>query len=177
MKYGSIFWLTGMSGAGKSTLASTLKSKFNKNLRIKIVDGDIIRDKDDSKLSFSYNDVLLNNSRIANYCKAIRLDYDLIIVAVIAPYDEIRLIIRNILEPNFHLVYLKSDINSLKDRDTKGLYLSADKGLITNLIGYSESNPYEEPSNAELVIDTSNLSHEKDSFSKLYKYVSEKISC
>ena len=176
MKNTPIFWLTGMSGSGKSTLASELELIISKSYKICIVDGDDVRDEDDTKLGFGYDDVLINNSRIANYCNNIRSEYDLVIVPVIAPYNDIRLITRKSLDPNFHLVYLKSDIKSLRDRDTKGLYLASDKGLITDLIGYSESNPYEAPANAELVIDTSNMANQRDSVSIFYEYVNSIVS-
>ena len=176
MKNTPVFWLTGMSGSGKSTLASGLESIISKSYKICIVDGDDVRDKDDTKLGFGYDDVLINNSRIANYCNNIRSEYDLIIVPVIAPYNDIRLITRKSLEPNFHLVYLKSDIKSLRDRDTKGLYLASDKGRITDLIGYSESNPYEVPIKPELVINTSNKASQRESVSIFYKYVDNIIS-
>ena len=71
---------------------------------------------------------------------------------VISPYDEIRKEVRNLLSPMFHLVFLKAGIESLRSRDTKGLYAAADRGEITDLIGYSKCNPYEIPTDAEIVI-------------------------
>jgi adenylylsulfate kinase-like enzyme len=61
-----------------------------------------------------------------------------------------------LLEPYYHLVYVEADIDSLKKRDTKGLYKAADQGLINNLIGYSEINPYDKPSDADFVVNTDN---------------------
>ena len=71
------------------------------------------------------------------------------------------------LEPNFHLIYLKTNIESLKERDPKGLYSAADSGLIKNLIGYCDSTPYEEPNNCELVINTSKGNSLKKASDKL----------
>ena len=71
-------------------------------------------------------------------------------------YDDVRKKTRLLLEPYYHLVYVEADINSLKTRDTKGLYKASDEGLINNLIGYSEINPYEAPSDANFVVNTSN---------------------
>ena len=161
-----------MSGSGKTSLASELESIVSRNYKISIVDGDNVRDGDITKLGFGYEDVLINNSRIANYCDEIRSDYDLVLVPVISPYNDIRLKIRKMLEPNFHLIYLNSDIESLRNRDTKGLYLDSDNGLISDLIGYSKTNPYEIPENAELVIDTGDLVKQSHSVSIIYKYVS-----
>ena len=62
------------------------------------------------------------------------------------------------LGPYYHLVYVETDIDSLKKRDTKGLYKAADQGLINDLIGYSEINPYDKPSDADFVVNTDNVS-------------------
>ena len=94
---------------------------------------------------------------------------------VISPYEEVRIEIRTILEPNFHLVYLQADIESLKHRDTKGLYSAADRGDINDLIGYSEINPYDEPNSPELVISTANKVSLEESFSTLFDYVNKAI--
>jgi len=170
----AIVWLTGMSGSGKSTLANRLKEILTKkNKRILIIDGDSIRDLYKDKLGFGVNDVRLNNTRIADMCNKNRGVFDLIIVPVISPYEEIRQEVRKILEPNFHLVYLKTDINSLKDRDTKGLYAASDRGNIDNLIGYSDINPYDKPKNPELIVCTSNNTSIDESFSRVFDYVIE----
>jgi len=75
------------------------------------------------------------------------------------------------LEPNFHLIYLKTDIDSLKERDVKGLYAAADRGEINGLIGYSDEHPYNEPNNAELIIPTGSNTSLNKSFNLLLEYV------
>lgn len=166
-----VIWFTGMSGSGKTTLALVLKEfLLLKRQKVYILDGDDIRNKYGNRLGFGYEDVLENNIRIANLCNQYRKEYDVIIVPVISPYGGIRSHVRKILEPNFHLVYLRADIASLRIRDTKGLYLSADKGLINDLIGYSRHNPYEEPNDAELIIDTGIDSDKDKSISYLIDY-------
>jgi adenylylsulfate kinase-like enzyme len=50
--------------------------------------------------------------------------------------------VKLLLEPYYHLVYIEANINSLKDRDPKGLYNAADQGEIKDLVGYSDINPY-----------------------------------
>jgi len=175
-KSSPVIWLTGMSGSGKSTISSGIKEYFRKKgYNLYVLDGDDIRDKDEKKLGFGHADVMVNNLRIANLCAQIRSRYDAIIIPVISPYDDIRLKVRRLLEPNFHLIYLKADIDSLRERDTKGLYAAADKGAITDLIGYSEVNPYHEPKNADIVIDTSrNISLEL-SKKKIFGYINRQI--
>jgi|SaaInlStandDraft_7_1057024.scaffolds.fasta_scaffold16258_4 adenylyl-sulfate kinase len=172
----AIIWLTGMSGSGKSTLANLLMRRIEKNGRkVLIIDGDSVRDGDDQKLGFGIGDVRINNTRIASICSNQRNEFDVVIVPVISPYEEVRIEIRTILEPNFHLVYLQADIESLKHRDTKGLYSAADRGDINDLIGYSEINPYDEPNSPELVISTANKVSLEESFSTLFDYVNKAI--
>ena len=65
----SILWLTGMSGSGKSTLATCIQQMCESyKYKTRIIDGDDIRDKDEKKLGFGYDDVLKNNLRIAEFC-------------------------------------------------------------------------------------------------------------
>lgn len=171
-----VIWLSGMSGSGKSTLSNELEALFvDKGYTVRIVDGDDVRDKDENKLGFGRDDVLVNNLRIADFCNQLRVQYDAIIVPVISPYAEIRMQVRKALSPNFHLVYLKVDIQSLRERDPKGLYAAADRGEIKDLIGYSEVNPYDEPDNAELVIDTGGHVTIEDSQKQLFDYINRMI--
>ena len=160
-----------MSGSGKSTLAEYVENYYKNKCKICIIDGDDVRDKDTEKLGFDYKDVLKNNLRIAKLCLKLKNQgFDMVLVPVISPYEEVRKKIRLILKSYIHLVYVKTDINSLKKRDTKGLYAAADKGVINDLIGYSDINPYDEPDNAEIIIDTSRATFNQ-SKDKLLNYI------
>ena len=75
----------------------------------------------------------------------------------------------------FHLIFLEANIESLRSRDTKGLYAAADRGEITDLIGYSKCNPYEIPTDAEVVIDTGRDSTVEESKQKVSDYVNHAI--
>ncbi len=179
MSYDSfnVLWLTGMSGAGKSTLASYIED-FCKKKKFKVytIDGDEVRDKDVKKLGFDYKDVLKNNLRIAELCLDLKdRGFNIVLVPVISPYGEIRKKVRSILEPYLHLVYVRADIDSLKRRDTKGLYAAADNGVINDLIGYSEINPYDEPNNAEIVVDTSQKISLEASKNRVLSYIEDRI--
>ena len=166
-----------MSGSGKSTLASYIES-FCKKKKFKVytIDGDKVRDKDMEKLGFGYKDVLKNNLRIAELCLDLKdRGFNVVLVPVISPYEEIRNKIRSILEPNLHLVYVKADIDSLKKRDTKGLYAASDKGDINDLIGSSEIHPYDEPRNAEIIVDTGMGKSLESSKNKVLNYIEKHI--
>jgi adenylylsulfate kinase-like enzyme len=151
-----ILWLTGMSGSGKSTLANYIKQVCQeRGYKSIIIDGDDVRNMDDKKLGFGFDDVLINNLRIARYClKQKNSGFSVVIVPVISPYEKVRIKVKDLLSPFFHLIYIKADIDSLKDRDTKGLYLAADNGKINDLIGYSNINPYEEPVDPSIIVNT-----------------------
>ena len=162
-----------MSGSGKSSLAEYIKDTYQKEgYSVRIIDGDDIRDRDVEKLGFGRKDVEVNNLRIAKLCLDSKdSEFDLILVPVISPYDEVRKRTRSLLEPYYHLVYVETDIDSLKKRDTKGLYKAADQGLINDLIGYSEINPYDKPSDADFVINTNNNTLLNDSKQSLLGFV------
>ena len=159
MKQGSVFWCTGMSGVGKSTLASYAKNELEeKGKSVLILDGDVVRDNYRVKLGFDRQDVKKNNFNVAKICSHERKQYDLLIVPIISPIETVRRKLREILSPNYHLIYITAKITSLRERDTKKLYEKADQGKITDLIGYSVSNPYDIPTDYDLKIDTSNPS-------------------
>jgi adenylylsulfate kinase len=176
MSKNPVIWLTGMSGSGKTTLANYLKDYLKtKDCEGVVIDGDSVRDLDKKKIGFGVDDVLMNNTRIASLCEDKRRKYDFVLVPVISPYEEVRQKIRKILEPNFHLVYLKTDIDLLKSRDTKGLYAAADRGEIKDLVGYSDVNPYDEPINPELIILMSNDQSVNNSFNIIFDYFKKTI--
>ncbi len=162
-----VLWFTGMSGAGKTTLANLLYEQTNNDhFKVLILDGDIIRDKYPVKLGFEKSDVEFNNMNVVDLCNDSKSDYDLILVPIISPFDDIRKKVRSKLNPDFKLVYIKTDIDLLKKRDVKGLYLKADTGEINNLIGYSKGSPYDIPSDADIIIDTSKT--EEESLDELF---------
>jgi len=168
MKKATIFWCTGMSGAGKSTLASYAFDKLKeRGLQVYILDGDVVRENYDIQLGFGREDVERNNLNVARLCEIERGNYDIIIVPIISPIDIVRLAVRKLLSPEYYLIYIEANIDSLRKRDPKGLYEKAEKGEILDLIGYSDSNPYHIPTDADFVIDTSN-SHEVEKSKKKF---------
>ena len=167
-----IIWFTGMSGSGKSTLSIELKKKLHNNgYKVQVIDGDTIRDNYTTQLGFGRKDVLTNNLNIAQKCLESRNSCDVILVPVISPYQEVRSEVRKLLNPNFHLIYLTTTLENLKTRDTKGLYAQADSGVIKDLIGYSSTTPYEEPEDAELIIETTNQNTINQSIAQLFNYI------
>ncbi len=151
-----ILWFTGMSGAGKSYYSSYIAKNYS-NYKINILDGDIIRDKYEIPVGFTYKDICRNNLIIKDIVKDVYQNYDLTIISVISPYEDIRNQIKNEFKDDISFIYMYADIESLKERDTKDLYRKADNKEILNLIGYSnkKESRYEQPICADLTLDTS----------------------
>lgn len=164
-------WLTGLSGSGKTTVsyavAQELK-KINPDLKIEILDGDEIRENLCKDLGFNKEDRLTNIQRIAFLAGKISKHGVLVLVPVIAPYQEARQKAKELSE-NFCEVFVKASINEVSKRDVKGLYKKALAGEIKNFTGISDV--YEEPKNPDLVLDTENESLE-ESVAKLINYFS-----
>ena len=175
-KKSQIVWFTGMSGTGKSYYSKFIEEKLsNNNKQVNLIDGDVIRDRYKIKVGFEYNEICANNRNIARICEKEYKEYDITIVSVISPYELIRQEIKNRFQDDFLLIYVYSDINSLKDRDTKGLYKKADMGLIDNLIGYSKKSIYEPPVSPDLTLDTSNNINPSENIKLLDSFINKNI--
>ena len=137
---------------------------------IKIFDGDYVREHINSHLSFSPKDIIENSKIIASLCSKNRSVADIIFVPVITPFNQSRDFLKQQLEPGFHLIYIKTDLDSVVSRDVKGLYARALKGEILNFIGIDPKVPFESPTFKNLEIDTSRLSV-RESSKKLNNYI------
>ena len=164
-KESKIIWLTGMSGSGKSFYSKYLYDKYKSlGKKIQILDGDTIRDKYDTPLGYSQEDIFKNNMFIANICENEYKNYDITLVSVISPYESIRRKIKEKFKNNIYFVYVNADIESLKARDTKKLYFKADNNEIKDLIGYSKISKYEKPGNPDLILNTSKNNKPDDNY-------------
>lgn len=149
---GFTLWFTGLSGAGKSTLARRMEALFReRNLKVEVLDGDVVRTNLSKGLGFSKEDRDTNIRRIGFVCKLLTRNDVIAIAAAISPYREIRDEVRRDIG-NFVEIYVRCPLEVLMARDVKGLYKKALAGEITNFTGVSD--PYEEPLNPEVVVDT-----------------------
>lgn len=148
-----LLWLTGLSGSGKSTIANALEQElFKSDHHSYILDGDNVRQGLNKDLGFSDEDRVENIRRIAEMSKLF-VDAGMIVVtAFISPFKNERKLARDLLdEGEFIEVYVKAPLSVCEERDPKGLYKKARKGEIKNFTGID--SPYEEPENAEIVLD------------------------
>jgi len=149
---GFVIWLTGLPGSGKTTIAQKLlKELKQRNLKVELFDGDEVRRNLSKGLGFSKEDRDTHNKRIIYVCKLLTRNSVNAIVSLISPYRSTRAYARQNL-PKFVETYLKCSIEECIRRDPKGLYKKALAGEITNMTGIQD--PYEEPQNPELTLDT-----------------------
>ena len=157
---GFTVFFTGLSGSGKSTIANALMVKLLEDGRrpVTLLDGDVVRKNLSSELSFSKEHRDLNIQRIGYVASEITKNGGIAICAPIAPYTATRRYVRNLIEPlgGFLEIHVATSLEECERRDRKGLYKLAREGKIKEFTGISD--PYEVPENAELVIQTEELS-------------------
>ncbi len=160
---GFTVFFTGLSGSGKSTIANALMVKLLEagGRPVTLLDGDLVRKNLSSELGFSKEHRDINIRRIGWVASEITKNGGIAICAPIAPYRNVRLEVREEIEPlgGFALVHVATSLEVCEQRDRKGLYAKARAGIIKEFTGISD--PYEEPENAELVIDTADCTPEQ----------------
>lgn len=162
-RQGFTIFFTGLSGSGKSTIANVLSVKFLEagGRPVTLLDGDLVRKHLSSELGFSKEHRDINIRRIGFVASEITKNGGIAICAPIAPYDSVRKDVRGMVHPHggFILVHLATSLEACEARDRKGLYAKARAGLVQQFTGISD--PYEAPNDAEVVIDTANVTPEE----------------
>jgi sulfate adenylyltransferase len=157
---GLVVFCTGLSGSGKSTLARDLRDALLErgDRTVSLLDGDLVRRLLSAGLSFSRQDRDLNIARIGYVAAEVARHGGIAICAPIAPYAAARAAARAMVAQtgDFVLVHVSTPLEVCEARDRKGLYAKARAGVIGSFTGISD--PYEEPADADLAIDTSVLS-------------------
>ena len=162
-RQGLTIFFTGLSGSGKSTIANVLLVKLLEmgGRPVTLLDGDLVRKNLSSELGFSKEHRDLNIKRIGYVASEITKNGGVAICAPIAPYDSVRKEVRSMVEPlgGFILVHVATSVEVCEQRDRKGLYAKARAGIIKEFTGVSD--PYETPDDADIVIDTADLTAEE----------------
>ncbi|MCF8053265.1 MAG: bifunctional sulfate adenylyltransferase/adenylylsulfate kinase [Desulfobacterales bacterium] len=158
-RQGFTIFCTGLSGAGKSTVAKVLYARFQEigKRPVTLLDGDIVRLNLSSELGFSREDRDLNVRRIGFVASEITKNRGIAICAPIAPYRQTRRQIRSVIEQygGFVEVHVNTPLEVCEGRDRKGMYAKARAGLIKGFTGVDD--PYESPEQAEVSIDTTDM--------------------
>lgn len=158
---GLCIWLTGLSGAGKSTLATRLEDELHQaGIRTYLLDGDNVRHGLSSDLGFSDADRSEHIRRVANVSKLFVDAGVVVLTALISPFESDRELARSQFdEQSFLEVFVDCPIDVCAQRDPKGLYDKAKRGLIKQFTGIS--SPYERPATPDITVDTTNSSIEE----------------
>lgn len=174
IKYGKkkiepfVLWFTGLPLSGKTTIADLVykKLKNHENLMLQRLDSKDIRELI-PEIGYSKKERILHLKRVAFLIKTLQSNSISVVASFVSPYEEIRTFIRENTR-NFIEVYVKANLSSCMERDYKGVYEKANKGEIKNLTGIHE--PYDEPKNAEIILDTDKFSPEELA-SMVYNYI------
>ena len=172
-----IIQFTGLSGSGKTTLALALKERLSKqNIEVEILDGDDCRKTICKDLGFSKEDRIENIRRLGAAANSLKHKRKIVIIAAINPFQSIREELKE--KYNASIVWINCDLQSLIERDTKGLYKRAllpdgNQEKVYNLSGINAE--YEEPENAELIIST-DLQTVNQSITLLQQFVVDKLA-
>ena len=160
---GVTVFFTGLSGSGKSTIANALFVKFLElgGRPVTLLDGDIVRKHLSSELGFSKAHRDINIMRIGFVASEITKNGGIALCAPIAPYDALRKEVRGMIQPygGFVLVHLATPLEVCEQRDRKGMYAKARAGILKEFTGISD--PYEAPEDAEITLDTTDLTPEQ----------------
>ena len=164
----SCILLTGLSGSGKTTLGRKLLDALKKNnVTCVLLDGDNLRNGLNSNLRFSRSDRKENARRVAEVAKLFLAEDTIVIITIIAPFHEDRVMMKNIIGiKNFFMFYIECPLEICKNRDVKGLYQQVELGLLTDFTGISSA--YEIPQDFDLKIDTANITIDNNIDTMLY---------
>jgi len=161
-KQGFTVFMTGLPSSGKSTLANALALKLRElsGRQVTILDGDVIRTHLSHGLGFSREDREQNVTRVGFVAKEISRHGGIVICALVSPFARPRELVRQMIKEvaGYVEVYVATPLAVCENRDRKGMYKKAREGVIKQFTGVSD--PYEEPTAAEITINTDSLSPE-----------------
>ena len=173
---GFTLWFTGLSGSGKTTISELVAPELERRgLLVERLDGDVVRTHLSYGLGFSKADRDANIERIGWVASRLTRAGAAVVVSAISPYEEARRTARALVEEHgpFVEVYVATPVEECERRDVKGLYAKARAGEIPEFTGVSD--PYEEPANPELRIDTT--AHDPEESARLVLAKLEELGC
>ncbi len=164
---GFVVWLTGLSGSGKTTICRVLQTQLEElGYRVELLDGDEVRKQLSPDLGFTKNDRETHARRVVYLSRLLAKNGIVTLVSLIAPYRSFREYARKEIV-DYVEVFVKTPLEICIKRDPKGLYKKALKGEITDMTGIQD--PYEEPLNPEVLVETDRNTVEESSDKILQK--------
>jgi adenylyl-sulfate kinase len=163
---GFTLWFTGLSGSGKTTLSRQVEEiLLERGMKVEVLDGDVVRTNLSKGLGFSKEDRDTNIRRIGFVCNLLTRNDVVAIAAAISPYQDIRDENRKLIG-SYIEVFCKCPLETLKERDPKGLYKKVEAGEIKHVTGVDD--PYEDPKDPEVLVETDKET-EEESLAKIIK--------
>lgn len=156
-----VLWFTGLSGSGKSTIANAVEQRLAQMHRHTfLLDGDNVRHGLNKDLGFTEADRIENIRRVGEVAKLMADAGLIVLTAFISPFRAERQMVREMLgEGEFIEIFVDTPLEVAESRDVKGLYKKARSGELKNFTGID--SPYEEPQNAEIRVNTVDMSIEE----------------
>ncbi|XEC93769.1 adenylyl-sulfate kinase [Paenibacillus tarimensis] len=149
---GAVLWFTGLSGAGKSTICGSLQNELmSAGYSVEWLDGDVLRKELPFELGFTREDRMKQIKVSAYIADLLSRNGVIVLASFITPYEEMRNYCRKRITA-YHEIYVKCPLETCMRRDVKGLYKLALQGKINRFTGISD--PFEEPGNADLTVNT-----------------------
>lgn len=161
---GFTLWFTGLPSSGKSTVAKEVENELRRRgLKVENLDADGLRKNLHPDLGFTKEERGINNRRIGFISKLLTKNDITTIVAAVSPFKEYRQVARELVEEEgeFYQVYVECPVEVCKERDPKGLYDKAERGIIPNFTGVS--HPFEEPTPDEYDVKVNTTELDPDS--------------
>ncbi|NPA97674.1 MAG: adenylyl-sulfate kinase [Crenarchaeota archaeon] len=171
---GFVVWFTGLPASGKTTIARGVAEVLRSaGYRVELLDGDWVRRTINPDAGFTFEERRRHLLRVAWIARLLARNGVIVLCSFVSPYRSVRREIRSIIEEEapFIEVFVKCSLEECIRRDPKGLYRKALAGEIQNFTGISD--PYEEPENPEIVVDTEKSSVD-DNVRKVIAYLEEK---
>lgn len=160
-------FFTGLPLSGKSTIADAVYTELEKmDIPLERLDSKDVRDLIPD-VGFTREDRNRHMHRIGHLIKTLQNNSVSTVASFVSPYRESRKAIREMVRNNI-VVYVKTDIETCKRRDYKGVYEKALRGELQNFSGINDV--YEEPQHAEIVIDT-DITNVNDAVRVIMKYI------
>ncbi len=171
---GFVVWFTGLPGSGKTTIAKGVMEELRKRgYRVELLDGDWVRKTINPDAGFTREERNRHLYRVAWIARLLARNGVIVLCSFVSPYRDTRAKIREIVEEEVPFIeaFVKCSLEEVIRRDPKGLYKKALKGEIKHMTGIDD--PYEEPLNPEVIVDSENRSIEEN-VKTVIRYLEEK---
>lgn len=160
-----VYWLTGLSGAGKTTIGTLLYQKLREEQdNVVFLDGDQLRQVFGDDLGYTPDQRLKSAMRNARLCKLLSDQGLDVVCCTISMFDSVRDWNRTHI-PGYVEVYLRVSLETLYQRDQKGLYTQGD-GTVAG-VHFS----VEEPKHPDLVLDNNGACTPQEQAEKIWKLI------